>query len=403
MYFSINHIQICITVAILSLGGLNLSARNLTVHTNFEGGSAKIISVDQENHIITFRPGGNEKNGWPCWWYFLVKGIIPGTEITIIIENPPIGFWAKPNQATFSIDNRTWRHTPPGKAEGENMIYKQVIHSDRAWFAWGPPFLLKDALDITQNVIRGYDEAFFFKLATSLDGRPVPALNIAKEDKKPDSKPVVWIQARQHAWESGSSWVGRGFIEWLMSADEKAIWLRENARVIFVPVMDVDNVTSGNGGKNQEPHDHNRDWSDNPIFPAVRAAREMLRKFDEEGNLKLFIDLHNPGNNAQAFFMIPPLDMMDDITRENYELFGGICEKQIQGPITFKSKPSQMRSTYDKRWKEISNFWVMQNSQKGVVALTLETPWNTRSSTTDGYMAVGRQLGLGIAEYLQSK
>lgn len=77
-------IQLWIILAVLTVGGINLSAQNLSVCTNFEGGSAKKISIDQENHIIKFLPGGDKKNGWPCWWYFQVKGIIPGTEITII-------------------------------------------------------------------------------------------------------------------------------------------------------------------------------------------------------------------------------------------------------------------------------------------------------------------------------
>ncbi len=42
---------------------------------------------------------------------------------------------------------------------------------------------------------------------------------------------TIWIQARQHGWETGSSWVGRGFMEWLVSSDPAAIALRQETSV----------------------------------------------------------------------------------------------------------------------------------------------------------------------------
>src|SRR5438477_533546 len=68
---------------------------------------------------------------------------------------------------------------------------------------------------------------------------------------------AIWIQARQHAWESGASWVARGLLEWLLSEDADAIWLRHHAEVFVVPIMDVDNAATGNGGKEADPRDHN--------------------------------------------------------------------------------------------------------------------------------------------------
>jgi murein tripeptide amidase MpaA len=72
----------------------------------------------------------------------------------------------------------------------------------------------------------------------------------------------IWIQARQHAWESGSGWVARGLVEWLLGEDADASWLRLHAELFVVPIMDVDNAATGNGGKEADPRDHNRDWDD---------------------------------------------------------------------------------------------------------------------------------------------
>ncbi len=67
-----------------------------------------------------------------------------------------------------------------------------------------------------------------FILARTLDGRPVPGVYLAPAGKR---RFTIWIQARQHGWETGSSWVGRGFMEWLVSSDPAAIALRQETSV----------------------------------------------------------------------------------------------------------------------------------------------------------------------------
>lgn len=52
-------------------------------------------------------------------------------------------------------------------------------------------------------------------------------------------------------------------------------------------------------------------------------------------------------------------------------------------------------------WWAISNSWVAAHTRPHVVAMCLETPWDTPHSTTDGYRAVGRQLGLAMERYFR--
>ena len=116
----------------------------------------------------------------------------------------------------------------------------------------------------------------------------------------------VWVQARQHAWEAGSSWVGRGFAEWAASDDPAAIDLRRRASIWYVPIMDVDRVAIGAGGKESTPRDHNRDWSDHPHYPAVAAAQSRILAADKAGRFDLFVDLHNPGSTERSRDAIHP-------------------------------------------------------------------------------------------------
>ena len=131
-------------------------------------------------------------------------------------------------------------------------IYQQKLDAAVAWFAWGPPFVPTDAGKLVETIAKASAHATAFELCRTQEKRVVPALRISQlgAGSASDGDRVgIWIQARQHAWESGSSWVARGFIEWLISDDPQARELRKKSLIHFVPLMDVDNVARGAGGK----------------------------------------------------------------------------------------------------------------------------------------------------------
>jgi hypothetical protein len=223
-----------------------------------------------------------------------------------------------------------------------------------------------------------------------------------KAGSRPDGeRPAVWIQARQHAWESGSSWVCRGLAEWVSSGDPRAESLRKRAEITIVPIMDIDRTATGNGGKECQPQDHNRDWTDKPHHGEVAAAQKELKKLGGEKRLALFIDLHNPGpNDKQPFFYCCPEDSLSETGREHLERFLTLCRGEMNGPLALADRPRTSGATYDPLWKQMSKNWVAAHAPPHAVAVTLETAWNTEHSTTEGYRRVGEQLGQAIAKFL---
>ncbi len=409
MRFLLNHPRIAIVVTTTVIGlmmGQPVRAESeappvdrsqLVVETNFPSGSGKLIEIDQAARRITIEPTAHESRGWACWWYIQVSGIEPSEEITLEVGPEP---WATPRQATFSTDNRTWRQTAPGEQFGRSFRYRQAIDAPTAWFAWGPPFTVADASELVRWAGENCDEAVEFSLCDTRGGRSVPAMRIQPAAATPES--AIWIQARQHAWEAGSSWVCKGLVEWLVSDDPRAERLRSGTIVTVVPIMDVDNVAIGAGGKNQSPHDHNRDWSEQPHWPTVAGAIQELRRFDAAGQLDLFVDLHNPGaSTTRPFYYVPPRQLMTDLRQRNLDRFLAASRTEITGPLQFVGETRESGPEYDSGWKQISKNWVALNTRDHVVAATLETAWNTPSSTVDGYQTVGKQLGLAIERYLQ--
>ncbi len=372
----------------------------LSVSIDFPGGSGKVIEIDQESRLIRLVPTPHKDRGWQCWWYVLVKGIRHGETIAIDVGNAP---WATPDRAAFSIDNRRWHQTAKGTRDGKRIVYRQRVAAGSAFFAWGPPFVPEDARTLCEQAAAACPHAEAFTLCRTRADRAVPALRIEPRADHVQRTRGVWVQARQHAWESGSSWVCRGFVEWLVSNDERARLLREKSRITVIPIMDIDNVTIGAGGKGQMPQDHNRDWSDEPYWPSVAAAQRHIREMDVADHFDLFIDLHNPGANSKdPFFYISPRKELSDVGERNVDRFLLDVKEEMVGPLVYRGQIIESGASYDKAmWEEISKNWVTLNCRPHVVAVTLETAWNTPHSTTDGYLTVGRQLGLAIERYLR--
>jgi Zinc carboxypeptidase/Cytosolic carboxypeptidase N-terminal domain len=390
----------------------------LKVSTDFEGGSAKVIEIDSQNKTIHIAPGGDPNRGWACWWAVRIDNTLLGQPLTLelsasdqptrnngqVTAKPLDAGWSMAARASISHDGRRWQPSAPGVREGSRIRYQLSPEGTSLWVAWGPLFTPQHTTELFAEAVSKIPGASQFELARTREDRVIRGLKIRAGEKSSSERPALWIQARQHAWETGSSWVARGFVEWLMARDESARWLTDHAEIVVVPIMDVDNVVTGNGGKEENPRDHNRDWDEAPVFPEVAAAQKQLQQWASQGRLDFFIDLHNPApRDSRPFFFCGPPELLNDRSRNNRALFLEIANKQISGPLAVESAPRITGPSYHPLWRKISGQWVTDHGNEHTVAVCLETAWNTPQSTTEGYRAVGRQLGEAIAEYLQRR
>jgi len=135
-----------VALGILLLAGV-ASAADLRVSTDFEGGSAKVESIDQAARLIRFMPDGDPQRGWACWWYLRVDGVAKDQRVTLDLagsdrptrnngqntDKPLAPSWAMPASATFSTDGKTWHHTAPGKKEGARILYEVTGTGGPLW------------------------------------------------------------------------------------------------------------------------------------------------------------------------------------------------------------------------------------------------------------------------------
>lgn len=392
-----------------------LSAAELRISTDFDGGSATIDAIDSAKREIQIRPGGNPARGWVCWWFVRIDGLGAGESATLVLRGserstrnngqdtgkPLSQDWAMPIAAAVSDDGKTWRQTGLGTRETDRISYPLEGTGGPLWVAWGPPFTPRETEALIDEAAKSRPDLVHpFTLAETREGRPVRALKIIAEGG-PAKKPAIWIHARQHAWESGSSWVARGLVEWLLGDSAEAKVLRETAEVIVVPIMDVDRVVTGDGGKEADPHDHNRDWFETPHYPEVAAAQARMKAYVAEGRLAVVLDLHNPApRDLRPFFFVGPPELLSETARANRERFLNLAASYLTGPLALDSKARVTGANYHPLWRRISGQWVNDHGNEHTLAACLETSWNTRHSTTDGYRTVGRQLGEALAAYL---
>jgi hypothetical protein len=376
------------------------------VSTDFEGGNAEVVSLDQNTKKLRIMPELREGRGWPCWWFFKLDGLTVGETFKLEVQAQAKPFrertvlaaaWCQPKHAWLSSDGETWSPSEAGTLSADKvMIYKVKAASAKVSVAWGPPFVPADAEKLLAELAAKLPESKRFELSKTRDGRAVNGIRIGDEN----APHQVWVGARHHAWEAGGSQVGRGFIRWYASDEAKA--LRGKTCLHYIPIMDVDNVTLGAGGKEAEPRDHNRDWADAPIYPEVAAAQKMIREIHQKHGLDVFLDLHNPGADDPIFFFGPfAFERMTGIQQRNYQRWIDLAAASIIEPL--KVQPKYRFATYVKTDEErgrMSSGWVRANTGDATISVTLETGWNSPLMSVEGYGKIGAGLGRALAAYI---
>ena len=180
----------------------------------------------------------------------------------------------------------------------------------------------------------------------------------------------------------------------------------KHADIFLVPIMDIDNTATGNGGKDAQPQDHNRDWSELPHWNEVVAAKEKVSALIKESRMDVFLDLHNPAPGDPSFFYLlessalkePMIGLRNRFTALAYERIS-----KIQPLIPMSNTPKTSGAAYHPLWRQISANWVSMNGNPHTVSVCLETIWNYKNSNTEGYRAVGANLAAAVREYLAER
>jgi hypothetical protein len=194
-----------------------------------------------------------------------------------------------------SADGRTWRHLDQISLEKDEATFRVTPDSNAFWIAHIEPYTAS-RLDRFLAEIRGHPYLRDEVIGKTVEGRDLHLLTIARDELAMRSmdrhNPIVWLMCRQHAWETGTSFVGEGAIRYLLSEEAKSL----RAHVIFkiLPMMDPDGCARGGVRFNRNGYDVNRNWDlKDPqsvrLMPEIHAARREILG----DPVDLFLTLHN--------------------------------------------------------------------------------------------------------------
>lgn len=148
-------------------------------------------------------------------------------------------------------------------------------------------------------------------------------------------KKVIWLMARQHSWETFTSWVLEGALRRLLSDDEESRRLRKEAIWKILPVADPDGLAHGGVRFNRNGFDLNRNWdvNDSEKMPEITAQREAILAWVDAGNsFDLFFSMHN---TETAEYLEGPPDGFRDLAVKLFSLLQARAGFSSSRPLSF--------------------------------------------------------------------
>lgn len=286
--------------------GLALILAAIVVRTDFEAGSAGEARLLAENHLRVAVKGETDQDGrnrQPSWFYFRLDGVA-GRDLLIELAE----LWGEYNyrrhdgsghrnmRPVYSYDNENWQHFESSEWDAATSSIRVRIKPvrDRLWVARQPPYTTARLRRLLARLRGPFCRQEL--VGHSVEGRPIVLLTITDPRVADRDKKVIWLMARQHAWESGTSWVMEGALRFLVSADREAARARRECLFKIFPMADPDGVYRGGVRFNKYGYDLNRNWDavDPARMPEIYCQRRaILGWLDRGGRVDLFLTLHN--------------------------------------------------------------------------------------------------------------
>ncbi|XP_052797687.1 uncharacterized protein LOC128229851 isoform X23 [Mya arenaria] len=267
------------------------------------------------------------------WFYFSVSNTRPNKQyrFTIINFMKPdslYNYGMKPVQYSEkdALKKIGWRRHGVGikyyknntkyeTSKGDKSFYSltwttEFNHSnDTVYLAHCFPYTYTDLQDYLLDLQNDPIKSKICKqrvLCRTLAGNLVYLLTITSPSANPEDmkhKKAVVLTARVHPGESNSSWMMKGFLDYLTgnSADSKL--LRDTFIFKIVPMLNPDGVIVGNYRCSLAGRDLNRNYKTvlKDAYPTVWHTKQMIRRLLQEREIVAYCDLHGHSRRQNVF------------------------------------------------------------------------------------------------------
>ena len=225
----------------------------------------------------------------------------PGAKLTLEFKNIDNVWNSQPGSVAgelktmvVSEDGRIWKSVPTDALPGNRVQLSIEMPGPTLFVARLEPYRRPD-LDRLVTSIRGNPLAEITTIGKTVGGRDLEMVRIG--DLRAPYR--VFVRARAHPWESGSSWVAQGLIERLLKNDVDSRKFLDRYTLYVLPMANKDGVARGRTRFNLMGKDLNRNW-DKPADPQFSPENAALERWLESmiaagRRPHLALELHNDG------------------------------------------------------------------------------------------------------------
>jgi hypothetical protein len=306
---------------------------SITFNQNFEGASLGSIEKLADATFRCHVEGQHDERGRnrQANWYFFRMDNVKGRDIVLTLTDFVGEYNDKPGACpmgpdivpVYSDDGAEWKHFD--RCEWDDAKKEATLRfrpeAQSIWIAHIPPYTAGD-LERLLGEIEKSPFAVVEVIGKTVGGREIPMVTVTDLGAPDAGKKVLWLQARQHAWEAGTSYVMEGALRFITSADEPAAKaLREKIVFKFTPMVDVDGCAAGKVRFNGNNYDVNRHWTQVDLrrpdmlklLPEIWYTKKAI--VGVGAKIDLMVNLHNTETAEYLATMVDDPAMLERMKR----------------------------------------------------------------------------------------
>lgn len=280
---------------------------------NFEAGALGKIEQRGETEYRCHVEGQCDEHGrnrQANWYYFQMLDV-KGRDLTLTLTDFVGEYNGRPGACpmtaetipVFSYDNQTWQHFPSMTWDDQNKeaTLRFTPDADTIWIAHVPPYPYSRVTALLEEV--GRIECVRTEvIGRTTQGRELALVTVTNPALPDSDKKTVWLIARQHAWETATSYVLEGALRYISSDDPAARRWRDRVVFKFIPTMDPDGCAAGHVRFNANGYDLNRHWDEVDLrtkawlerVPEIWYVKKCILAYRDSGqSIDLLLNMHN--------------------------------------------------------------------------------------------------------------
>ena len=284
----------------------------VTFSTAFESASLGLIEKLGDATFRVHVRGQQDERGRnrAATWYCFRMDHVQGRDLTITLTDFIGEYNDRPGSVpmnekirpAYSEDGRTWTHATDmtWDSDKKEATLRLRPGSDSIWLATQPMYPHSRLVSLIEE-LKQSPYARVETIGKSVQNRDLHLVTVTDWDKPDDTKKTIWLQARQHAWETGTSYVMEGALKFAVSDTPEAKSLREQNICVFTPMVAVDGCALGLPRFNVHGYDPNRHWNEVNLrdkryleqMPEVWYFKKAILAYAATRPIDLMLNMHN--------------------------------------------------------------------------------------------------------------